>query len=112
MNRLVHFGVILHHIATVAGWAFCLVLLGQPQERSMLGFVLLLALTFVQSIAVLALAARLLLGRLDEKEEKLQRSADRWCAAFGESKAKRLFGAMLAAMVVFKLVLPAGINRI
>lgn len=112
MSKMVCFGVILQHITTVAGWMFCLVLLGQPQERSALGFVLLLVLTFLQSIAMLELVARLLLGRLGEKEEKMQRSVERWCAAFGESRAKGLFGMMLAGMLVFKLVLPAGINRI
>lgn len=112
MSKLVRFGIILHHIATVAGWAFCLVLLAYPQERSMLGFVLLLALTFFQSIAVLELAARLLLGRLGEKEEKMQRSVERWGEVFGERKAKQIFGGMLLTMVAVKLVLPAAVNQI
>lgn len=112
MRGLIRFGIDLHHIATVAGWVFCLVLLAYPQERSMLGFVLLLALTFFQSIGVLELVARLLLGRLDEKEEKMQRSAKRWSEAFGEKKAKRLFGVMLLTMLAVKLALPAMVNQI
>ena len=43
MKDFVHFGVILHHIATVAGWVFCLVLLAHPEERSLVGFALLIA---------------------------------------------------------------------
>ena len=32
MKDFVRFGVILHHIATVAGWVFCLVLFAYPQD--------------------------------------------------------------------------------
>ena len=43
MKDFVRFGVILHHIATVAGWVFCLVLLAYPEERSLVDFALLIA---------------------------------------------------------------------
>ena len=43
MNSFVRFGVILHHTATIAGWIFCLILLGHPEdekaERMQQGFV-------------------------------------------------------------------------
>ena len=67
MRDFVRFGVILHHMATVAGWLFGLVLLAFPEERSIVGFVLLLIWAFWQTVAVLGLFARWLLGRLDEK---------------------------------------------
>ena len=112
MRDFVRFGVILHHMATVAGWLFGLVLLAFPQERSIVGFVLLLIWAFWQTVAVLGLFARWLLGRLDEKQEKMQRTADKLCASLGERRAKGVFAAVLAAMMAFKLVLPAGLNRI
>ena len=112
MKDFVRFGVILHHIATVAGWVFCLVLLAHPEERSLVGFALLIAWTFLQTIAALELIGRWLLGRLDEKQEKMQKSVARWCEAFGERAAKRLFAATLAAMVALKLALPVGLNQI
>jgi hypothetical protein len=112
VKSLVRFGVILHHMATLAGCAFCLVLLAFPQERSFLGFALLILLTFSQVIASLELIGRWLLGRLDEKEQRMQQSVSRWCEAFGEKTAGRIFAAMLVAMVAFKLALPAALNRI
>ena len=112
MNDLVRFGGILHHLATAAGWVFCLVLLGSPGERTPLGFVLLLAWTFLQTIGTIGLIARLLLGRLEEKNERLQRSFTRLGTLVGETRAKGAFAVMLAAMVAFKLALPAGLNRI
>ncbi|WP_281692643.1 hypothetical protein [Agathobaculum desmolans] len=112
MKSLVRFGVILHHMATLAGWLFCLVLLAFPHRRSMLGFLLLLVLTFTQTIASLELIGRWLLGRLNEKEQRMQQSASRWCEAFGETAARRIFAVMLIAMVAFKLALPAVCNSI
>lgn len=112
MNRLVRFGMILHHMATLAGWLFCLVLLAFPQERSVPGFLLLLALTFTQTVASLELVGRWLLGRLEEKEQRMRQSVSRWCEAFGEKAARRIFAAMLIAMIAFKLALPAVCNSI
>lgn len=112
MKDFVRFGVILHHIATVAGWVFCLMLFAYPQERSLLGFVLLLAWTFWQTIRVLELLARLLLGRLGEKEERMQRSFARLGEQLGEGKAKGILFGVLVAMVGCKLVLPAAMNQI
>ena len=112
MRDFVRFGVILHYFATVAGWIFCLVLLGDPQERTLLGFVLLLVWTFWQTIRVLELLARLLLGRLDEKEEQMQQSFARLSEQLGESKAKGILAGMLVAKVGCKLVLPAAMNQI
>ncbi len=112
MNNFVRFGVILHHTATIVGWIFCLILLGHPEERSLFGFVLLLAWTFFQSIGALELIARFLLGRLDEKAERMQQSFVQWQTLFGEKKAKRAFMALLIAMVASKLVLPVGLNQI
>ena len=112
MKDFVRFGVILHHIATVAGWVFCLVLFAYPQERSLIGAVLLVAWAFLQTIAALELIGRWLLGCLDEKQEKMQKSVARWCEAFGERAAKRLLAATLAAMVALKLALPVGLNQI
>ena len=112
MKDLVRFGVILHHIATAAGWVFCLVLLAQPEERSFIGFALLLGWTFLQTIGTLALIARWLLGRLDEKEEKMQRTTARLSRALGEGRAKGIFAALLIAMIGVKLALPVGLNRI
>ena len=101
MKDFVRFGVILHHIATVAGWVFCLVLLA-----------LLIAWTFVQTIGTLELIGRWLLGRLDEKEERMQRSFARLGEHLGEDRAKGVFGVTLVAMVALKLALPVGLNRI
>ena len=112
MKDFVRFGVILHHIATLAGWVFCLVLLAHPEERSLVGFLLLIAWTFLQTISSLELIGRWLLGRLEEKQDKMQKSVARWCEAFGERAAKRLFAATLAAMVALKLELPVGLNHI
>lgn len=112
MNSFVRFGVILHHTATIVGWIFCLTLLGHPEERSLFGFVLLLAWTFFQSIGALELIARFLLGRLGEKAERMQQSFVQWQTLFGEKKAKRAFMALLIAMVASKLVLPVGLNQI
>ena len=106
MRDLVRFGVILHCFATIAGWIFCLVLFAFPQERSLFGFVLLLAWTFWQTIRVLELLARLLLGRLEEKEEQMQRSF----ARLGEQLG--VLAGVLFLMVGCKLVLPAVMNRI
>ena len=112
MNNFVRFGVILHHTATIVGWVFCLILLGHPEARSVVGFVLLLAWTFLQSIGALELIARFLLGRLDEKAERMQQSLVQWQTLLGEKKAKRAFIALLVAMVASKLVLPMGLNQI
>ncbi|MBS6639931.1 MAG: hypothetical protein KH295_02620 [Clostridiaceae bacterium] len=112
MKDFVRFGVILHHIATVAGWVFCLVLLAHPEERSLVGFALLIAWTFVQTIGTLELIGRWLLGRLDEKEERMQRSFARLGEHLGEDRAKGVFGVTLVAMVALKLALPVGLNRI
>ena len=112
MKDFVRFGVILHHIATVAGWVFCLVLFAYPQERSLIGTVLLVAWAFLQTIGSLELIGRWLLGRLDEKEEKMQRTAARLSRALGEGRAKGVFAALLIAMIGVKLALPVGLNRI
>ena len=112
MSDLVGFGMILHRFATVAGWVFCLVLLGQPQARSFVGFVLLLAWTFWQTIRVLELVARLLLGRLREQESHMQQTFARLGEHLGERKAKGVFVAVLMGMLACKLVLPAALNRI
>lgn len=112
MRDFVRFGVILHYFVTVAGWIFCLVLLSDPQKRTLLGFVLLLVWTFWQTIRVLELLARLLLGRLDEKEEQMQQSFARLSEQLGESKAKGILAGVLVAMIGFKLVLPAAMNQI
>ena len=76
------------------------------------GFVLLTVWTFWQTLGVIELAGRWLLGRLGEKEEKMQRTADKLCAYLGESKAKGIFVAIYAVMLAAKLALPAGLNRI
>lgn len=112
MKDFVRFGVILHHIATVAGWVFCLVLFAYPQERSLVGTALLVAWAFLQTIGTLELIGRWLLGRLDEKEERMQRSFARLGEHLGESRAKGVFAAVLAAMVALKLALPVGLNQI
>ena len=112
MKDFVRFGVILHHIATVAGWVFCLVLLAHLEERSIVGFALLIAWTFVQTIGTLELIGRWLLDRLDEKEERMQRSFARLGEHLGESRAKGVFAAVLAAMVALKLAMPVGLNQI
>lgn len=112
MRDLVRFGVILHCFATIAGWIFCLVLFAFPQERSLFGFVLLLVWTFWQTIRVLELLARLLLGRLEEKEEQMQRSFARLGEQLGDGKAKGVLAGVLFLMVGCKLVLPAVMNRI
>ena len=87
-------------------------LLGDPQERTLLGFVLLLVWTFWQTIRVLELLARLLLGRKDEKEEQMQQSFARLSEQLGEEKAKGILAGVLVAMIGFKLVLPAAMNQI
>ena len=112
MKELVRFGVILNRIASVAGWVFCLVLLAHWEERSFFGFALLMGWTFWQTLRVIELVGRRLLGRLDEKEERMQRTADRLCAHLGESRATRIFVAVYAVMLAVKLALPAGLNRI
>lgn len=112
MKDFVRFGVILHHIAMVAGWVFCLVLFAYPQERSLVGTALLVAWAFLQTIGTLELIGRWLLGRLDEKEERMQRSFARLGEHLGESRAKGVFAAVLAAMVALKLALPVGLNQI
>ena len=112
MKDFVRFGVILHHISTVAGWVFCLVLFTYPQERSLVGTALLVAWAFLQTIGTLELIGRWLLGRLDEKEERMQRSFARLGEHLGESKAKGIFVAEMVAMVALKLALPVGVNQI
>ena len=112
MKDFVHFGVILHHIATVAGWVFCLVLLAHPEERSLVGFVLLIAWTFVQTIGTLELIGRWLLGRLDEKEERMQRPSRASASIWAKTGRRAFSGVTLVAMVALKLALPVGLNRI
>ena len=112
MNDFVRFGVILHHISTVVGWVFCLVLLGQPEARSMVGFVLLLGWTFLQTIAVLELVARLLLGRLDEKQQRMQRLDETVRGLLDARRAFAVEAMVFALMVAAKIALPAGLNRI
>lgn len=111
MHGPVKFGIILHRFTTVLGWVFCLVLLAYPQERSLVGLALLLVLTLVQTVAVLDLAARALLGRLDEKERRMQDAMRRLQGAIG-GKANFAFAGMLALMLAFKLALPAAVNQI
>lgn len=111
MCDLVKFGLILHRFTTVLGWVFCLVLLAYPQERSLVGLALLLVLTLVQTVAALGLAARLLLGRLDEKEQRMQDTMRRLQGTLG-TKANFVFAGGLALMLAFKLALPAAVNQI
>ena len=112
MNDFVRFGVILHHISTVVGWVLCLVLLGQPEARGMVGFVLLLGWTFLQTISVLYLLACWLLDHPDARNESRQRSYEHLCKRLGVRKAYAVELAGFALMVAVKIALPAGLNRI
>ena len=112
MKDFVRFGVILNRMASMTGWVLCLALLRDPRERSAVGFVLLLGWTFLQTIGVLGFAARWLLGRLDESEEKVWGTADKLRAHLGERKAKGVYAALYAAMLAVMLALPVGLNQI
>ena len=112
MNGFVRFGVILHHISTVVGWVFCLVLLGQPEARGWLGFALLLGWTLLQTVAVLELVARLLLDKLDEKQQKMLRLDENLRKLMDAPRAFAVELAVFALMVAAKIALPAALNRI
>ena len=85
---------------------------GGAKERSLVGTTLLVAWAFLQTIGSVELIGRWLLGRLDEKEERMQRSFARLGEHLGESKAKGIFAAEMVAMVALKLALPVGLNQI